>query len=259
MKLLKRSLSVVLMMAFMVTTYGTYFDMGSAYAATPEKKEKFIVKHQDNDRLKAKFFPDEIVEEDTTAEEPITEVPVTEETETTTEAAVEVIVDETQDPLSYEAVLNDVTAVEGTLTEIQALIEDPDVIAVEYDSVVTINADIMPDSLVMIGEDQIEDPAFNGAGVKVAIIDTGIDIDSTDLNVAGGISFIEGTTYDDDNGHGTALAGIIGAKENGEGLVGIAPEAELYAVKHWTVLVLDTTVMLSKPLNGVLRTVWTLL
>lgn len=91
----------------------------------------------------------------------------------------------------------------------------------------------MPQNLVLIGEDQIDDPAFNGgAGVKVAIIDTGIDVDNTDLNVVGGVSFIEGTTYDDDNGHGTALAGIIGAKANDSGLVGIAPPgAELYAVK----------------------------
>ena len=50
--------------------------------------------------------------------------------------------------------------------------------------------------------------------------------------MTGGISFIKGnTSYNDDNGHGTHVAGIIGAQNNGEGTVGVAPDAELYAVK----------------------------
>jgi len=71
-----------------------------------------------------------------------------------------------------------------------------------------------------------------GQGIKVAIFDTGIDTTNPDLRVAGGVSFVEGTdSYSDDNGHGTEVAGVIGALDNSSGLLGTAPGVELYAVK----------------------------
>lgn len=76
-----------------------------------------------------------------------------------------------------------------------------------------------------------------GAGVKVAIIDTGIDYDHQDLNdnfeeSLLGYDFVNGDADPmDDNGHGTHCAGIVAAEDNGVGVVGVAPEAELYAVK----------------------------
>ncbi len=71
-----------------------------------------------------------------------------------------------------------------------------------------------------------------GAGVKIAIIDTGIDLDHEDLNVVDGITIYGGTTGgDDDYGHGTHCAGIAAALGNGTGVIGVAPQAELYAVK----------------------------
>lgn len=78
-----------------------------------------------------------------------------------------------------------------------------------------------------------------GSGVKVAVIDTGIDNTHPDLsaNVKGGVTFVFGTrTYKDDNGHGTHVSGTIGAINNGFGVVGVAPEVSLYGVK-----VLDRT------------------
>ncbi len=76
--------------------------------------------------------------------------------------------------------------------------------------------------------------ASNGAGVKVAIIDTGIDIDHLDLAVAGGVNVVgpfKTEKYNDDNGHGTHVAGIVAALDNTIGVVGVAPGAQLYAVK----------------------------
>ncbi len=74
-------------------------------------------------------------------------------------------------------------------------------------------------------------------GVGVAVLDTGIDVDHPDILVAGGYTAIKTRTgYDDDNGHGTHVAGIIAAKDNDEGVIGVAPGAKLYAVK-----VLDKT------------------
>ena len=77
-------------------------------------------------------------------------------------------------------------------------------------------------------------PTTTGAGVKVAVIDTGIDYDHPDLsaNVKGNTTFVSRTsTGKDDNGHGSHVAGIIAAAQNTIGVVGVAPEASLYAVK----------------------------
>ena len=73
---------------------------------------------------------------------------------------------------------------------------------------------------------------LTGKGVKIALIDTGVNEKHPDLNIAGGVSFVEYTkSYEDDNGHGTHVAGIIGALDNDIGTVGVAPDAELYAIK----------------------------
>ena len=76
-----------------------------------------------------------------------------------------------------------------------------------------------------------------GKGVKVAVIDTGIDSSHPDLSgsVDGGYSAITKTEnpsdYQDDNGHGSHVAGTIAAHRDGKGVVGVAPKARLYAVK----------------------------
>jgi subtilisin family serine protease len=73
-----------------------------------------------------------------------------------------------------------------------------------------------------------------GAGVKIAILDTGIDPDHEDLdaNYAGGKNFVDPTSDPiDDHGHGTHVAGIIAAEDNEAGVVGVAPLASIYALK----------------------------
>jgi minor extracellular protease Epr len=75
------------------------------------------------------------------------------------------------------------------------------------------------------------DSGLTGKGVRIAVIDSGITPHSN-LHVVDGISFISGiTSYHDDNGHGTHVAGIIGAKHTTFGNHGVAPGAKLYAVK----------------------------
>jgi uncharacterized repeat protein (TIGR01451 family) len=66
---------------------------------------------------------------------------------------------------------------------------------------------------------------------NVAVIDSGIDLTHTDLNAVNGKNCIGGGTAKDDNGHGTHVAGTIGAKNNGAGVIGVAPGTKLYAVK----------------------------
>jgi subtilisin len=73
-----------------------------------------------------------------------------------------------------------------------------------------------------------------GKGIKVAVVDTGIDYTHPDIspNYRGGISFVPTETDPKDyNRHGTHVAGTIAAADNGTGVIGIAPSAYLYAVK----------------------------
>ena len=65
----------------------------------------------------------------------------------------------------------------------------------------------------------------------VAVIDTGIDVDNPELNVVGGRNCSTGSTFDDGNGHGTHVAGTIGARDNAVGVVGVAPGVRLFAVR----------------------------
>jgi len=74
----------------------------------------------------------------------------------------------------------------------------------------------------------------NGIGKTAWIIDSGIDFDHPDLTVdqTRSKSFVEGqTSADDQNGHGTHVAGIIGAKNNTIGVLGVASGASLVALK----------------------------
>lgn len=77
-------------------------------------------------------------------------------------------------------------------------------------------------------------PYNQGAGVRVAVIDTGVDYTHPDLNAnyAGGYDFVnEDTDPMDDNDHGSHVSGIIAAEDNGAGVVGVAPQADIYALK----------------------------
>jgi subtilisin len=107
---------------------------------------------------------------------------------------------------------------------------------VEIDAVVTALAETVPWGVTSVKADQVQS-TNKGAGIKVAVIDTGIQLNHPDLSVAGNVSFVSGVrTGNDDNGHGTHVAGTIAALNNGIGVIGVAPEASLYAVK-----VLDNT------------------
>jgi len=123
--------------------------------------------------------------------------------------------------------------VAATLPEsaVQALRKSANVAYIEEDGVVYALDQQLPWGVDRINAELVH-PNNKGAGVKVAIIDTGINPDHPDLNVQGGVSCVSYTTsYNDDHGHGTHVAGIVAALDNSIGVIGVAPEAALYAVK----------------------------
>ena len=107
----------------------------------------------------------------------------------------------------------------------------PGVSYVEIDAEVHALEQTVPWGITAVNADDVH--SYNtGEGVKVAVVDTGIDLDHPDLNVAGNVTYVSRTSSgDDDNGHGTHVAGIIAAQDNSLGVVGVAPDVDLYAVK----------------------------
>jgi subtilisin len=65
----------------------------------------------------------------------------------------------------------------------------------------------------------------------VQTLPTGISNSHPELNVVGGTNCVGGTSSNDDHGHGSHVAGIAAARDNGDGVVGVAPGARLHAVK----------------------------
>ncbi|THF79588.1 S8 family serine peptidase [Cohnella fermenti] len=127
--------------------------------------------------------------------------------------------------------------VELTESELENLSKSNDVLYIEPNgSVRTASSNItesqvVPWGLISIGANLQSDDDNKGQFIKVAVLDTGI-ANHPDLNIQGGISVIEGVnSYSDDNGHGTHVAGIIAAQNNDKGVIGVAPEVELYSVK----------------------------
>ncbi|MGH2692224.1 MAG: S8 family serine peptidase [Actinomycetota bacterium] len=73
--------------------------------------------------------------------------------------------------------------------------------------------------------------AHEASGVNVAVIDTGIDLANADLNSANGKDCYNSEPAQDDNGHGTHVAGTIAGENDGAGVVGVAPGTKVWAVK----------------------------
>ncbi len=110
---------------------------------------------------------------------------------------------------------------------------------IEPDYKVSALGETVPWGITKIGAPSVHTNGNKGTGINIAIIDTGINYNHPDLseNYKGGYDFVNDDVDPlDDNGHGTHCAGIIAAVDNDIGVIGVAPEANLYSLK-----VLDST------------------
>src|SRR3989441_156445 len=107
----------------------------------------------------------------------------------------------------------------------------PDRMLSTSDQVPLLPGDTAPTGVRRIGA-ATTTTASRASDVNVAVIDSGIDLRDSDLNAVNGTNCIRSNrTAQDDNGHGTHVSGTIAAKNNGAGVVGVAPGTRLYAVK----------------------------
>ncbi len=133
--------------------------------------------------------------------------------------------------VTYEFKDIPVLAVEMTKEEFNELESENGISYIEEDQEVTTMAQSIPWGIDRIGAPAAQAAGVTGSGVNVAVLDTGID-PHPDLNVQGGVSFVPGESGSDDgNGHGTHVAGTIAALDNNEGVLGVAPDVDLFAVK----------------------------
>jgi subtilisin len=118
------------------------------------------------------------------------------------------------------------------------LARDPQVQSVQQDRVVRATAQSVPTGVNRVDADLSPTAAINGVDTRVnadvAVIDTGISTNHPDLNVnrSGGVNcWMPFLPPIDQHGHGTHVAGTIGALDNGTGVVGVAPGVRLWPVQ----------------------------
>ena len=118
--------------------------------------------------------------------------------------------------------------------EVEKLRHDADVAIIEPDRIIALNTcfTVVEPRLITWNINRVG--YGNGIGKRAWVIDTGIDFEHPDLTVdkTKSKSFISGTTSaEDENGHGTHVAGVIGAKNNTFGVLGVASGATLISLR----------------------------
>ncbi|HEY1248422.1 MAG TPA: S8 family serine peptidase, partial [Nitrososphaera sp.] len=141
----------------------------------------------------------------------------------------------------YQKALKGFTINVQNQDELAAILNDSDVAYAEPDVKVKAFTQTIPTGIDRVDADLSSAKSGDGKGdaidADIAILDTGIDLNHADLNVYKHVTYVPGTTTgNDDNGHGTMVAGIAAARDNDWGGVGVAPGARL-----WSVKVLDST------------------
>jgi len=136
--------------------------------------------------------------------------------------------------VKYEYTIIPAVAAELPPQAIDALSKNPKIAFIEPDGQAQILADEIPWGIARIDATGAHSIGVTGSGIRVAVLDTGIDYNHPDLkaNCLGGYDFVNADNDPmDDHSHGTHVAGTVAALSNGIGVLGAAPQAGLYAVK----------------------------
>src|SRR5262245_41657911 len=118
--------------------------------------------------------------------------------------------------------------------DVRTLRSDPEVALVSPDrpvhalgTVPVAAGELVPTGVRRIGAATAAE-ARAASSAAVAVIDTGVDLDHPDLNVENATNCVGPGPADDDNGHGTHVAGTIAARNTGAGVIGVAPGTKVY-------------------------------
>ncbi|AHF08087.1 S8 family serine peptidase [Desulfitobacterium metallireducens] len=148
-------------------------------------------------------------------------------------------------PLQYITLALEPSRIEEVMTKLKAI---PDVLSVSPSQQMKISSSVASTAVTdpyysqQWGLTQAQVPkawdlGATGDGIIVAIIDTGVDVGHPDLqgNLVPGYNAITGqtglTATQDNNGHGTHVAGIVGAERDGSGIIGVAYQSKIMPIK----------------------------
>lgn len=145
----------------------------------------------------------------------------------------------------YKAeIIHEYTAIAAVTVELdfqkmEQISKEPSVIGVKSDQLVEKQGQVEGWGYKALNLPNRIPSTSSGNGVRIAIVDTGIDYKHPDLKVDGGKCVLDlvidsnacSKSYMDDNGHGTHVAGIIAAQNNTIGILGVAPDVNIFGVK----------------------------
>lgn len=134
---------------------------------------------------------------------------------------------DTYDSISSVAVKTDKSTAE-------VLSASPGILEVQENRSYEIQAQILPKAFSPLNITSEIRSGLTGKGIRIGVLDTGIDSKHPDLKIGGGVCVLQADCtmgYMDDNGHGTHVAGVIAGINNDIGSVGVAPDSELFAIK----------------------------
>jgi subtilisin family serine protease len=133
-----------------------------------------------------------------------------------------------------------------------ALSKDPFIVSIENDLECKLSSEIVPWGISRIDAEDSSTAVMGNVNVDVFIIDTGVSL-HPDLNVVQRRNYSNESTLNDRNGHGTAVAGVIGAYANGQYVRGVAPGVRIRSYKALNRNGSGTSTRIIRAINAVIR------